>query len=272
MHSVDAEAVAAPAAAVPRRSEWRVYATAALTFAAALVPVIYFAQTMSGAMLMPGGWRMSMAWMPMGGWGAATIMFAFMWLAMMVAMMLPSTLPLVLLFRRVQIFRGAAHPAVLSALLVAGYFLAWSGFGVLAYAGGVLLTQLSMQSGAVSRSVPIIANLGLVLAGVFQLTAWKQACLRHCRDPLLLLAGHAESGWRGALRLGLHHGAFCVACCWALMLVQLVIGVMNLTVMAAIALVIAMEKLLARGPLLARATGALIAAAGIVGFAGLWLR
>ena len=272
MHSVDAEAVAAPVADVARRSEWRVYATAALTFVAALVPVIYFAKTMSGAMLMPGGWRMSMAWMPMGGWGAATLMFAFMWLAMMVAMMLPSTLPVVLLFRRVQIFRGAPHPAMLSAILVAGYFLAWSGFGVLAYAGGALLTQLSMHSGAVSRSVPIIANLGLLLAGVFQLTAWKQSCLRHCRDPLLLLAGHAESGWRGALRLGLHHGALCVACCWALMLVQLVIGIMNLTLMAAIALVIAMEKLLARGPLFARATGAVIAALGIVRFATLWLK
>jgi predicted metal-binding membrane protein len=270
MSQVKAATAAGPVQLASRATERRVYAGAALAFAAALVPVLYFSKTMAGAMPMPGGWKMSMAWMPMGGWAPATLMFAFMWLAMMVAMMLPSTLPVVLLFRRFQTFRGIAHPARLSAVLAGGYFLAWSGFGAAAYGGGVLITQLSMRSVGVSRAVPTLASLALVLAGLFQLTSWKQSCLRHCRDPLLLVADHAGNGWRGAFRLGLHHGAFCIACCWALMLVQLAVGIMNLALMAVIALAIAMEKMLPRGPLLARAAGVVIAAAGILRLARVW--
>lgn len=270
MSQVKAATAAGPVQLASRATERRVYAGAALAFAAALVPVLYFSKTMAGAMPMPGGWKMSMAWMPMGGWAPATLMFAFMWLAMMVAMMLPSTLPVVLLFRRFQTFRGIAHPARLSAVLAGGYFLAWSGFGAAAYGGGVLITQLSMRSVGVSRAVPTLASLALVLAGLFQLTSWKQSCLRHCRDPLLLVADHAGNGWRGAFRLGLHHGAFCIACCWALMLVQLAVGIMNLALMAVIALAIAMEKMLPRGPLLARAAGVVIAAAGVLRLARVW--
>lgn len=270
MSQVKAATAAGPVQLASRATERRVYAGAALAFAAALVPVLYFSKTMAGAMPMPGGWKMSMAWMPMGGWAPATLMFAFMWLAMMVAMMLPSTLPVVLLFRRFQVFRGRAHPARLSAVLAGGYFLAWSGFGAAAYGGGVLITQLAMRSVALSRTVPTLASLALILAGVFQLTSWKQSCLRHCRDPLLLVADHAGDGWRGAFHLGLHHGAYCIACCWALMLVQLAVGIMNLTLMAIIALAIAMEKMLPRGPLLARVGGVLIAAAGILRLVHVW--
>ena len=158
MSQVKAETAAEPVQLASRRTERRVYAGAALAFAAALVPVIYFSKTMAGAMPMPGGWQMSMAWMPMSGWATATLMFAFMWMAMMVAMMLPSTLPVVLLFRRFQVFRGTVHPARLSAVLAGGYFLVWSGFGVAAYGGGVLITQLSMRSVGVSRAVPTLAT------------------------------------------------------------------------------------------------------------------
>jgi predicted metal-binding membrane protein len=127
-----------------------------------------------------------------------------------------------------------------------------------------------MRSVALSRAVPALASLALIVAGLFQLTCWKQSCLRHCRDPLLLVADHAGNGWRGAFRLGLRHGVFCIACCWALMLVQLTVGVMNLALMAVIALAIAMEKMLPCGPLLARIAGGLIAAAGILRLARVW--
>jgi predicted metal-binding membrane protein len=127
-----------------------------------------------------------------------------------------------------------------------------------------------MRSVALSRAVPTFVSLALILAGLFQLTSWKQSCLGHCRDPLLLVADHAGDGWRGAFRLGLHHGAFCIACCWALMLVQLAVGVMNLALMAAVALAIAMEKMLPRGPLLARVAGVLIAGAGILRLVHVW--
>jgi predicted metal-binding membrane protein len=112
--------------------------------------------------------------------------------------------------------------------------------------------------------VPIASGVALVAAGIYQLTPWKAACLRHCRDPLSLVATHMSRGWRGALRLGVYHGAFCAACCWALMLIQLVLGVMNILVMITVALVIALEKLLPRGMVVARATGMLAMAVGAI--------
>ena len=102
------------------------------------------------------------------------------------------------------------------------------------------------------------------MAGIYQLTPWKAACLKHCRDPLALVAHHLAGGRAGALRLGIHHGAFCAACCWALMLIQLVLGTMNLAVMVGVALVIAMEKLLSRGEWLAKATGIAAIAAVVI--------
>jgi len=112
--------------------------------------------------------------------------------------------------------------------------------------------------------VPVAAGGALVVAGVYQLTPWKSACLKHCRDPLTLVADHLHRGRVGALRIGIHHGAFCAACCWALMLIQLVLGVMNLTAMVAVAVVIALEKLLPRGERLARAVGLAAIAAGVI--------
>lgn len=261
MHSSAAHPRVAPRAAPGER---RVYAAAFAGFAFGAIPTAYFCATMRGAMLMPGGWTMSMVWMPMGSWTASVLMFSAMWVAMMVAMMLPSTLPILLLFRRVALFRHERHAGGLCTVLAAGYFLTWAGFGLAAYGVGIGVTQLAMYSAQISRAVPFAAGVALIAAGVFQLTPLKQACLRHCRDPLLLLSNHAGPGWRAALQLGLCHGAFCVACCWALMLIQLVLGVMNVAVMAALALVIAMEKLLPRGAALARVVGAMSLAAGTV--------
>jgi predicted metal-binding membrane protein len=246
-----------------RRRELAVYFAAVGVFAAAAVLTVYFTRSMSGGMEMPGGWSMSMAWMPMGGWLASGAMFAAMWVAMMVAMMLPSTLPMLLLYRRVQSFRGAAHLGALCWLVGSGYFLVWLLFGMAAFVAGTMMARAAMQWETFSRAVPVASGMALVVAGVYQLTPWKSACLRHCRDPLLLLAGHVQGGWRGALRLGLHHGAFCAACCWALMLIQLTLGVMSLAVMAVVAAVIALEKLLPRGLLVARLTGAAAIAGGL---------
>jgi predicted metal-binding membrane protein len=145
-----------------------------------------------------------------------------------------------------------------------GYFFVWTLFGVVAYLIGVLVTRGAMHSPVFSRAVPFAGGLALCIAGMYQLTPWKSACLRHCRDPLSLVAHHLQRRRFGALRLGIHHGAFCAACCWGLMLIQLVLGVMNLTVMVAVAVVIALEKLLPRGEWLARATGLAAIAAGIV--------
>lgn len=255
----------AMAALVPaQRRELAVYAVSALVFTAAAAITWYSSRSMTGGMPMAGGWTMSMAWMPMGAWWESGLMFTWMWVAMMIAMMLPSTLPMLLLYRRGARFRGATRSGLLSALMATGYFGVWAAFGIVAYLAGLGIALLAMQSDACSRAVPIASGVALIAAGIYQVTPWKAACLRHCRDPLSLLAAHMQSGWRGALRLGVHHGAFCAACCWALMLIQLALGVMNLPVMIAVALVIALEKLVPRGLLVARMTGVMVIAGGLV--------
>jgi hypothetical protein len=149
-------------------------------------------------------------------------------------------------------------------VLGSGYFFVWTLFGVVAYLIGVLVARGAMHSDPFSRTLPLAGGLALCIAGIYQLTPWKSACLKHCRDPLTLVANHLHGGRFGALRLGIHHGAFCAACCWALMLIQLVLGVMNLTVMLAVAVVIALEKLLSKGGWVAKAVGLAAIAAGVV--------
>ena len=251
------------ALASAQRRELTIYTVSALVFTGAAAITWYSSHTMAGGMAMPGGWTMSMAWMPMGAWLPSAAMFAGMWVAMMVAMMLPSTLPMILLHRRAALFRGEVHTGVLSALMAGGYFGVWTAFGMVAYIGGLGIALLAMRSEVFSRAVPISSGVALVAAGIYQLTPWKAACLRHCRDPLSLVASHMR-GRRGALRLGVHHGVFCTFCCWALMLIQLALGVMNIPVMIAVALVIALEKLLPRGMVVARATGVLAMAGGAI--------
>ena len=261
MTSATAAAIETPRAA----REGRVYLTAVLVFVAAAAATLYFCRTMSDDMRMPGGWTMSMMWMPMRGqtWLAAGAMFLGMWLAMMVAMMLPSALPMLVLYRRALAFRGEPHTSA-TLLMACGYFFVWLVVGALAYAVGITAAWATMRWTAVSRAVPTASGAALVLCGLFQFTSWKTTCLRHCRDPLTLVASHLHGGRLGGWRLGLHHGAFCAACCWALMLVQLVLGVMNLTVMVLVATVIALERLIPRGEVVVRLTGAAAIAAGIV--------
>lgn len=242
-----------------RVERWHV--TAFVVFAASAATTLYFWRTMAGSMRMPGGWEMSMAWMRVGSWAATTVMFCLMWLAMMVFMMLPSSAPVLMLVRRSLQFQGAAHPEALTWTVAAGYFLSWTGFGLVAYAAGVGCTEAAMAWTRFSRAVPWLTGVAVIGAGVYQLLPAKSACLRHCRDPLLLVA-HLRPGWRGALRLGLHHGAFCVACCWALMVIQLVLGVMSLPLMLLVAAVIAWEKLAASSTLPARVAGVVAMAAG----------
>jgi predicted metal-binding membrane protein len=202
-------------------------------------------------MRMPGNWTMSMMWMMGRGWRGAAA-FSIMWLAMMVAMMLPSTLPMLQLYYRLTKFQKQRALAATS-VAAAGYFFVWSIFGIAAWACGTGIAHLAMRSAAFSRAVPLATAAALLGAGAYQLTRWKQACLRHCRDPLLLLAKHGHHG--GAWQLGVHHGAFCAACCWGLMLIQLSLGVMDLWLMTLVAAAIAAEKLLPRGALLARWNG-----------------
>jgi predicted metal-binding membrane protein len=181
----------------------------------------------------------------------------------MVAMMLPSSLPMLLLYRRVALFRGEPHAGALTALVAAAYFVVWTIFGAIAYTAGVSIATAAMGSALVSHLVPAGAGIALIAAGLYQLSRWKSTCLRRCRDPLDVLSQHLHRGWRGAAALGVHHGLFCTGCCWALMLMQLVVGVMNLAAMVVVALVIGLEKLAPRGETLARAVGAASIGGGV---------
>src|SRR6266436_2349460 len=251
--------------AAPDRAERWARAVASGIFLVAVAYTFYAARGMSGGMLMPGNWTMPMMWMVMPGQSLAgsALFFLLMWQAMMIAMMLPSSWPTLELYSRVARHTGQRWPMFNTVLAGVGYFTVWGAFGAIAFAAGFEVSRAAMTSPNFSRWIPAAAGVSLVLAGIWQLTPLKQSCLKHCREPLLFL-GHAyRPGVWGGFRVGLHHGAFCAACCWALMLMQMVLGVMNLAVMAGVAAIIATEKLWKRGPLLARLVGAVSIAAGV---------
>ena len=261
-----------------RRNELTFYVIVLFVFVVAAAATLYFNRSMSGGMPMSGGWTMSMMWVPMGEALDSAGIFSVMWLAMMVAMMLPSAMPMLLLYRRVIAFRatqndtGMGKNAVVklyrkastsTSAVAAGYFFIWTLFGLVTYAIGSLIARGAMHWEALSRALPLAGGIALCVAGMYQITAWKRACLTHCRDPLTLVSQHLHGNEFGGLRLGIHHGTFCVACCWGLMLMQLVLGVMNLGVMIAVALVIALEKVLPRGEWVARSSGAAAILGGV---------
>jgi predicted metal-binding membrane protein len=251
---------------VNARTERLAIITAIVTTLAAWFYTLREATLMSSTMPMPGGWSMSMAWMSMGVQSLAqhAAMFLVMWAVMMVAMMLPSVMPAVLLHQRliaVRVERGEAASGS-NVLLLAGYFSIWVLFGAVAYAAGMSLASAAMRSVRVSLLVPVGTGVGLAAAGIYQLTAWKQICLRHCRTPLEFFARHLIRRPRDSWRFGLHHGAYCAGCCWGLMLIQLVLGVMSVPLMALVAVIILLEKQWRHGEQLAKAVGALSLAAG----------
>jgi predicted metal-binding membrane protein len=196
---------------------------------------------------------------------AHAAMFLGMWAVMMVAMMLPSVMPAVLLHARLIASRtGRGDTAAASqVLLLTGYFSVWVAFGAIAYAIGMIVAAAAMRSIRVSVLVPAATGLALAAAGAYQLTQWKQFCLRHCRSPLEFFARHDIRSAADSWRFGLHHGAYCAGCCWGLMVIQLALGVMSVPLMATVALVIMLEKQWRHGERLARVVGAVSIAAGL---------
>ncbi|MGI8427059.1 MAG: DUF2182 domain-containing protein [Actinomycetota bacterium] len=171
-------------------------------------------------------------------------LFLLTWLVMMVAMMFPAVVPVVVTFDRWR--RRKARPKSATALFVGGYLLGWSVFGLVVYAAMLYLEPL-LPAGA--TSVRWGAAL-LILAGAYQLTGLKARCLKQCRSPLAFVAEHATQlrrGGFGPAKVGLAHGMFCLGCCWALMLVLVLLGMMSLAWMAAVAGVIFVEKVLPIG-------------------------
>jgi predicted metal-binding membrane protein len=179
-----------------------------------------------------------------------------MWWLMMAAMMLPSAVPAVLLYAQVRQMRAHDSAIAHSGLFLVGYLLLWLIFSLAAASAQRLLTGPTMMLD--NR----VAQGGVLLvAGLYQLSRLKRACLSECRSPAQFVSRHWRPGWTGAVRLGLLHGAYCVGCCWALMLLLFVGGVMNLRWVVALAILVAAEKLVPRGDWLARLTGA-----GLIGW------
>jgi predicted metal-binding membrane protein len=195
--------------------------------------------------------------------GYAGLMFA-MWWVMMVAMMLPSATPMLLLFARVnRQQRARERPYVPTGVFAAGYLLAWGGFSVLATALQWALEQAGLLSPMMVTTSYWLGGGILLAAGLWQLTPIKGVCLRHCRSPL----GFLMQGWRpgrvGALRMGLEHGTFCLGCCWCLMGLLFFGGIMNLFWIAGLAGFVLLEKTIPLGPWFGRAAGLAAAAGGV---------
>jgi len=217
-----------------------------------------------GQMSMPGGWTMSMAWMRMPGqtWASAALSFLGMWIVMMVAMMLPSLIPMLRRYREAVAGAGSTRLGPLTAIVGAGYFFLWTVFGVAAFPLGVALATLEMREPSLSRAVPLAVGVVVLVASAVQFTGWKARHLRCCREPpgsRRTLPGDAATAWRHGVGLGLH----CINCCAGLMAVLLVLGVMDLRTMALVSVAITVERLAPAGERVARGVGALGVAYGV---------
>jgi predicted metal-binding membrane protein len=180
-----------------------------------------------------------------------------MWWIMMIAMMLPSATPMLLLFARVnRQEKAGGRPYVPAAMFAAGYLAVWGGFSVIAAAAQWGLQRLGLMSPAMVTTSVVLGGAILIAAGVWQLTPIKHVCLRHCRSPLSFLVSGWRAGRLGAFRMGLEHGAWCLGCCWFLMALLFVGGIMNLYWVAGLAAFVLLEKTVPMGNWLAKAAGA----------------
>lgn len=193
--------------------------------------------------------------MPMASaWTASyfALMLA-MWGTMMVAMMLPSAAPMILLFATIERRRRGASPFPATAIFAAAYVAVWMGFSIAAVLLQWQLDRLAMLSPAVAAASALLSASALIATGAYQFTPWKQACLRNCRSPLEFISRYWN---RGSFGIGFRHGLYCVGCCWMLMLVLFAGGVMNLLWVALIAAFILAEKTVPRGESLSYGAGA----------------
>jgi len=217
-----------------------------------------FPHRMTGMLLRPVGWTS-------GYW----VIMLLMWWVMMIAMMTPSAAPMILLYARVirhahtKTDRGRS--VIPAAAFAGGYLMAWFGFSVIATVSQRGLEALGYLSAMwmASTSAGLSAAF-LILAGAYQLSPWKHRCLNHCRAPAEFLMRHNRPGRMGALRMGLEHGAFCVGCCWVLMAVLFVGGIMNALWISALAIIVLLEKFIPQGPWFARVTGVVLVGWGAV--------
>jgi predicted metal-binding membrane protein len=219
---------------------------------------------MSGFRMIPAGMGLMMP--ATAPWNAIELAFVFaMWAVMMIGMMTPSAAPMIMIYARVG--RQAAQqgkPLPASAYFAAGYLLAWIGFALLATSAQWALDRGALLTSTMAGANDVFGGAVLIAAGLYQWTPLKDACLRHCQAPLWFIQRHGgfRADARGALALGVRHGGYCIGCCWALMALLFVGGVMNVLWIAAIAILVLAEKVIPAGRVISRTAGAGLFAGG----------
>jgi predicted metal-binding membrane protein len=254
------------ASSLPRRDRILIYICIALVSVLAWAYLIHLDREMSSEMAFHAAMGMSMMDIP---WTMTDGVLTFaMWTVMMVGMMAGSAAPVLLLFAASRAKR--AEPGARLAVLMfgLGYFAVWTGFSALAAIGQWALHSAAMLADTMAASSPYLAGAILIGAGIYQLTPWKGACLTHCRSPLGFLMSHWRDGHGGAFQMGLRHGMYCLGCCWALMIVLFVVGVMNLVWVAMLTGLVLIEKVGRTGIMVSRLAGAVMVAVGILKIVG----
>lgn len=208
---------------------------------------------------------MRMDTMAVATWtGPYAVLMFMMWWVMMIAMMLPSASPVILLAAGInRRSTPEVKPFGSTLAFTSGYLLMWAGFSLLAVVAQWVLSANGYINSVLQSKNALLSASILITAGVWQFTPWKSACLRHCRGPVEFLTKNRRPGNTGALIMGLHHGLYCLGCCWFLMVLLFVGGVMNLFWIAGLAIYVWVEKLLPGGQVVARIMGAALIAWGI---------
>jgi predicted metal-binding membrane protein len=240
--------------AAQRRYPWILTGGLFLLFASSWAWLIYQCWAMQHMDIV------AMAMPSTGPWSANDLGLIFiMWAVMMIAMMLPSALPMLLVYRRVVAARGAkASPEILTGVFAAGYLFAWIVFSAVATLAQWGLHAAALISPMMTVNAPVTGGTLLVVAGIYQWTLLKHACLARCRSPLMFLTTHWRDGASGAFCIGGRHGFDCTACCWLLMTILFVVGVMNIAWIVVLATLALAEKVLPKGELIARASGIML--------------
>jgi predicted metal-binding membrane protein len=217
----------------------------------------------------------------MGSMGVASIVFSlsagvvaffeFAWVIGMVAMMFPAMIPVVLFYNRFVAGREGSprgEREAGTALFLLGYLVMYAALGLAVYLGVYAALRLPAVEPSLSAVSALAPGAVLIVAAAYQLSPLKTACLSNCVSPMRFFVAHSKSGLSGALRMGISHGKYCVGCCWAYMLVMLVVGLMSIPVMLGLAGVIALEKVIVRDKVwFTRAVAAAFGVAGVVGLA-----